>query len=288
MKIALVLGGGAARALAHIGLLKFFEKKGIFFDILCGNSMGAFVGALYLLKGSAQILENELTNYLLHPNYKKLKFKYLIQSERTRRSFLSQIESLVKKGYHLYKFTLTKRSFIPKELFQETIEFFFGDYTFKDLPLPFACSAVDLIKGEEIIFAEGPLKTAILASCSFPSILPPIIINSRLLIDGGLINRVPVKLAHLLGADTVIAVDVTGELETIKEMNTGFEIISRADAIVRHYLNKFQIQKADLILSPEVSNFHWLDFEQLKSLVAKGEACGEASLPKIEKLLSKI
>jgi len=283
-KVGLALGGGAARGLAHIGLLKFFGEKNIHFDVICGNSMGAFVGALYLLCQDINVLEEELTRYLKNPLYRKLKFGYLLQSHKEG-SLFYQLKNLVKKG--VVTFSLFRKCLVTGDIYERVIDYFFKDWNFSDLSLPFACSALDLIRGEEVIFTKGPLKPAIMATCALPGILPPVAMEGYLLVDGGFINRVPIRLARLLGADIVIGIDVAGDLHPPKSLNTGMEIVLRANAMVRHYLNELQLQEADLVLRPNVGNIHWADFDRLKELIAIGRKCAEEHWAQIENLLNK-
>ncbi len=281
-KIGLVLGGGAARGLAHIGLLEFFDEKGLRFDIICGNSMGAFIGALYLLNKDVYSLKQVLLDYLQNPLYRKLKFSYWLQS-RKQGSVIHQMKGLIKKG--VITFSFFRSCLVSNEVYDKVIGYFFDNYTFSDLRLPFGCSALDLASGQEIIFGKGPLKPAIMATCALPGILPPVKMGNCLLVDGGFINRVPVKLAHFLGADVTIAIDVGGNLTPPKSLNTGIEIVLRANAMVRYYLNQIQIKEADLVLKPRVGHIHWADFDRLSELIDLGRRCAEENWSQIRSIL---
>ena len=192
-KTALVLGSGAARGLAHIGVLKVLEKAGIKIDLIVGTSMGAMIGGAYAAGLSAQKIEQVAceTNWL--------KVAQVLFPKRL------QINGLL-DGHRM----------------QDFMAALFGDRQIEELDIPFACVATDIWAGEEIVLNTGSLVRAIRASLSFPFLFTPVEINGRYLVDGGVVNPLPVSVAREMGAEFVIAVNVTPPIhrETVK-LNSG-------------------------------------------------------------------
>ncbi len=188
MKIGIALGSGSAKGLAHIGVLEVLETKSIVPEIIAGTSMGALIGGAY----AAGI---ELS-----------KIKEL--------AFSVDRESLKK----LFSPHPSIYGFISQERVRDFLVEIFGDRRIEDLPRKFACVATDIKTGEEIVFREGNLVDAVLSSISIPVLFPPVKLNERYLVDGGLVNPVPVDVARKLGADYVIAVNVISPLRKKRYM----------------------------------------------------------------------
>jgi NTE family protein len=179
--IGLALSGGGARGLAHIGVLKVLEREGIPIDCLSGSSMGGIIAAAYAAGVSAAELEVEA-----HRMAKLRELVKLLDPLPPRRGLLA--------GKRL-------RAYLSR--------FVKPDLTFADLRLPLALTAVDLLSGEEIRLDEGPVIDAMLATCAFPGVLPPVASNGHWLVDGGLLNNLPVDVVRNLGAEIVLASNVT-------------------------------------------------------------------------------
>ncbi len=180
-KIGYALGGGSARGLAHIGVLKVLEENGIYPDVISGTSIGAIVGALYA--GGQKPLEME--QLVLGLNWKKL-------------------------------ITLVDMTIPVSGLFQgkkvvALLKSIIGDLTFEQLAYTFSCVATNIINGEQVVIKEGSLIEAIRASISIPGIFTPVFTSGRYLVDGGLVNSVPVSVCREMGADIVIGVNVIPE-----------------------------------------------------------------------------
>ncbi len=190
-KLGLALGGGAAKGLAHIGILKVLDEYGIKPDFISGTSIGALIGALYA-SGKTGI---EIENIALELNRKDIK--------------------------KALKITLSGAGFISGEKISELLYPIIEVKNIDELKIPFACTACNIINGEEFIFTEGYISEAIGASISIPGIFSPVKHNKAALVDGGLVNPVPVDLVREMGADYVIAVNVL-TLPKIKHKKISF------------------------------------------------------------------
>lgn len=178
--LGLSLGAGGGKGWAHIGVLKVFQREKIRIDAISGTSSGALIGAFYAA-GKLPRLEE----------------------------FLLKITSW-KKALKLYDFTYSKSGFIKGEKLSKIIDDLLGDIDFKDLKIPFLLTAVDLFTGEEVVFDKINLKTGIRASISIPGIMKPVRYQDKLLIDGGILNPVPVNHLRSMGLEKIIAIDLSG------------------------------------------------------------------------------
>jgi NTE family protein len=139
--------------------------------------------------------------------------------------------------------------------------------------------ATDIRNGKRVMYTSGRLRTAISASCALPGIFPPVEDNGMLLVDGGWVERVPVLCAWDMGADIVIAVDVSSDVATFDD-KSGLDIVLRADAVSRIYLNQILAREADIVIHPDVGSTHWADFSNPRNLFKQGETAA------LEKLIS--
>jgi NTE family protein len=251
-KVALVLGGGAARGIAHIGALRVFERENIKFDLVVGTSIGAFIGAHYALGNDLRAAE-ELA----------LKFKVAESLDFVIPPTLGLI-----KGNKVY------------EIIKSALE----DRTFSDLKVPLAVVAADIENGEEVVFTEGLLREAVRVSCSYPGIFVPQRIGGRLLVDGGIINTVPVSVARRMGVDIVVTVDVgfcvqAGEIKTLPG------IILQMYQIMGDQLNQYQSQDADIIIRPDLVAIDQLAFGKAGIAIESGERAAMEKLSDVKKIL---
>jgi len=168
---------------------------------------------------------------------------------------------------------------VTKEIFQ-----IIPDALIEDLPIPFSAIATDLISGNEINFTHGSLREAIRASSAIPGIFPPVQIDDYLLVDGSASESVPAGRVREIGADRVLAVDVTRDIKIFTHPNNILEILLRTEDITSYHLSKIRLKEADLVIHPNVKNYSWVDFDQAKVLIAAGEIAALQNLEEIRKL----
>jgi NTE family protein len=182
--VSLVLSSGGARGLAHIGVIEALEEKGFKINAVAGCSMGALIAGVYA-KGHLKEFSNWICN-------------------------LDRIDV-----FSLMDFTLSSRGFIKGEKVFSVIEALIGDCTIESLPIPFLCNAVDISSGEEKIFDQGSLFSAIRASGSIPTVIQPVVLNGHQYVDGGLVNPLPLSLLKPFQSDLLVASDVNGPLQCL-------------------------------------------------------------------------
>jgi NTE family protein len=268
-KVGLALGGGAARGLAHIGVLKVLEENEIPIDLIVGTSIGALVGGMYATTRSAAATEKRFLDFIFSKEFKRAKFDFLRESREAKPGLFYNFISLVKKGI-FYSFSMAKTAWISAEHFEHNINGLLDDVRIEETKIPFAACAADINRGEEVILQEGSLRRAVSASSAVPGLLPPVPIDGRLLIDGGWMSKVPVIPALRLGADMVIGVDVSKEIEDTSGFKNGLNIMVRANAIKAEALKEMQCRFADVLIEPNVDHIHWADFSAVVECVALG------------------
>jgi len=187
------------------------------------------------------------------------------------------------------KFLLLQAMFKPgilsAEEFQSMINFFIPDILIQDTLIPFRTVTTDLISGEQIIFSEGPMREAVMASSAVPGAIGPRKKGKMLLSDGGIISLVPVNATRREGADIVIAVNITRGVFSDDKLESAQEICDRAADITSYYLTDCELAGADVIIRPEVGNLHWSDFFHAGNLIAGGEKAARKSIPGIRKAI---
>ena len=256
-KIALALGGGGARGLANIGVLKVLEKHfgpdEIPFDMVIGTSIGSLIGAAYCLGVSIKELEK-----------KALKFNW---------------PNIVDLGF-------SSTGLIKGTKFENIISDMIGDKSFSDAKIPFALTTTDVENGEEMLHTSGDLVKLIRASCSWPGIFSAVNINGRLLVDGGVRNSIPTKAAHKLGATYIFAVNPGFSVKNQK-VNNFLQALIQSVQIMGEELNMYQSKVANLVVKPYLRNVDQFDFDKAEEIVKRGEIAAETPVKTLKKRLER-
>lgn len=252
-KVALVLGGGAARGISHIGLLKAFEENGIPVDIVVGTSMGSIVGGLYAAGYSP-----------------------------------AEIEFLVRNTDFAELFSLSfppRGGFVSTRRFEAFLDSLLDGKRFEDFRLPFYAVITDLADGEELALHEGPAARGIVASMSMPAVFPPVEIDGKYFVDGGMKNAVPVNVARQAGADVVIGVDITKKLEEVDYDNILNNLQLTLYFMIDGYVKQNESQ-ADLIVVPGVQYDSYMAFSSVDYFLKKGYEAANGAMPRIRQILA--
>ncbi len=245
LKVGLALGGGVARGIAHIGVLSELERAGVPIDCIAGTSIGALIGASYC----AGLSVDELRDIAARTGWWQVS-----------RPFFSG------------------GGFVTFKHLERWIEDNVGEFNVCDLAIPFAAVASDLVTGERVVLDNGRLCTAIRASCSVPGFVPPVEIDGRVLVDGGITDNIPADVARLLGADYVIGVDIfTPALRPrLGPLSKGLAAI---ETLVRHAGKGSD--ECDCLIVPEMEGVSYFKFSEYKRLIALGEEATRRALPSI-------
>ena len=254
MPTAIALGGGGARGVAHLGLLKFLEDNAYHFDMIAGTSAGAIFGALYLQSNDAE----EAYDRFKHV-FSETDTDYdLITESRRESSFLNSLRKTLYLG---------KSLFYPSVIKSEPLSRFIAELLgekkdFEDMKIPLYVVATDLISGKDVVFHQGELHTPILASSSIPGVFPPVHHGEYLLIDGGTTQKLPSRIAFQLGAARVLGVDASSPFNLETRYENATEILIRSEEIAIKRLHHINCRSADLLLYPRMKDFHWYDFDR--------------------------
>lgn len=286
-RIGLALGGGGARGLAHIGVLRVFEKERIPIDLIVGTSVGALVGAAYASGISPDELEKKADEYLNSSEFQSSAMKGFDAAHATGDLGITQkIQSYLKNRYYLVQ-AMFKPGILSNEEFQETINYFIPDIGIEEMRIPFRAVVTDLASGEQIVFSEGSLRQAVGASCAVPGAIEPLREGERLLSNGGITSLIPSSVAREEGAHMVIAVAVDRGISS-QELRTVVDIYHRVSEIMGEKLKKHELMEADVVIQPEVGDLHWSNFSQAMNLIDEGEKAARGKLDDIRKLMPGI
>ena len=260
-KIGLALGGGAARGLAHIGVLEVLEREGIPVDMIAGTSAGAAIGALYAEGRTA----GQIKELALNTGWR-------------------QLVSLV-------DLTLPRSGLIEGTKVKNLLKSIIGDISFSDLKIPLACVATDIRSGEEVVISDGPVLEGVRASISIPAIFTAVKRQDRYLVDGGLVNPVPVSTVRKMGADLVIAVNVIPPMGVRIQPSEGakapgiFQAMLHSLYIATYSLVRSSLVKADIVIEPKLPHIGYGDFHRISDSIRQGELSAQALVEQIKQQL---
>ena len=250
-KIALALGGGSARGIANIGVLKILERERIPIDLIVGSSIGSLIGAAYSMGVPTYRMEKAA-----------LKFSW----------------------DKLADFSISKTAILKGRKLEKIVAEFTDTKNFSDAQIPLAITTTDIETGEEIVHTKGNLQKIIRASCSWPGIFPPVTIEGRKLVDGGIKNSIPVKMAKHLGATKIIAVDI-GFCVKKGKIDNLFQMFIQSVQILGEELDTYQSKEADVIIKPKLRNLDQFAFSRGKQAISDGEEAAKAAISEIRKKL---
>lgn len=285
-KLGLALGGGGARGLAHIGVLKVLDAEGIVPAAITGCSMGALVGGLYAHYGKAKDVEDFILKIISNPNFIKLGIDKLSDNgKKTDKGYFEQFVDYVGARLQAIK-SLRYLSYFDEEV-TTAMYAMIPDVPIESLKINFSAVATDLNSGEEINFTRGSLRKAIRASSAIPGIFPPVQYGNYFLVDGSASESVPAGKVREIGADRVLAVNVTRSLKVVDQPQNVFDILYRTEDITSFHLSQVRLREADLILRPQVRQNSWTDFDEAEKIIAAGEIIALENLDEIKKLVQR-
>jgi NTE family protein len=252
-KIALALGGGAVRGFAHIGVIKTLEAHGIVPDMVVGTSAGSVVGALYA--GG-------------YGGFELQKIAFQLEQESVG------------------DWVLPDRGFIKGEMLQNFINRALQNRPIERLSKSFAAVTTELQTGEMAVFRRGNTGMAVRASSSIPGVFQPVSIGGKEYVDGGLVSPVPVRAARGMGADVVIAVDISGKPKNAR-LNDTIDIFLQAFNIMGQTIGRYELVEADVVIRPQTGMIGPTEFDQKHLAIMEGERAALAALPLIRSKLQK-
>lgn len=251
--IGLALGSGAARGMAHIGVLEALEENGIEVDMIAGCSAGALIGGLYLCGISPRMIAD-------------------IALEMDMKSWID--------------ITVPRRGFVKGKKIEEIVKLLARNRNIEELEKPFVAVATDLKTAERYLFKQGPICKAIRASISVPGVFEPVKIGDMSLVDGAVIDRVPASIVKEMGADFVIAVDV-GFGNPQGRVNHIFDVILQSIDIMSRQISKSSVIQSDVLITPSLSHIGGTKFHLVEECAKAGYNATMEKMDEIKKLLSE-
>ncbi|NOZ55857.1 MAG: hypothetical protein GXO73_03580 [Calditrichaeota bacterium] len=285
VKIALALGGGGARGLAHVGVLRVLAREGFRFDLITGTSMGSVVGAMYAQQGDPDEVEERFRRLLDSDLYHEIDFEK-INLKRHEDDFFGHISTSLKERIAI-NLALSRISLLDADYLERGLQILLEPGRIEDLEVTYAAVAVDLNSGEEAVIARGDIMRAVLASSSVPGFFPPCEYEGRYLVDGAVRATLPVRAARYLGADIVVTVDVSRDLGSEPDLDNIVDILARCHDILADAYRGYLQQEADLLIRPNVGSVHWTKLDLMDELVAEGEKAAEQALPQLTALFEQ-
>jgi len=256
-KIALVLGGGAARGFAHVGVIRALEQERVPIDMIVGTSVGSLIGAIYA--SDMNSFELEWTAFSLG------------KDDLLDYAFFSAITGMgLAKGDKLEEFVKTKVTTTNIE----------------NLKLPFAAIATDLNRGTRVVLDKGPVARAVRASSAIPGVFNPVDYQGKLLVDGGVMDNIPISVARDKGADIVIAVDISENVLNFNITNI-VDVVLQSVNIMFNENTKSRKKDADVLITPKVGDVGMLDFTQKKRCMQAGIEATQKAMPEIRKKIEE-
>ncbi|OGC76646.1 MAG: hypothetical protein A2145_01800 [candidate division Zixibacteria bacterium RBG_16_40_9] len=285
-KIGLALSGGGARGLAQVGILKVLEKENIPVDYIAGTSIGGIIGGLYAAGFSADQLEK----IALENNWSELlkdtpsRLSLLFSQREENQGILFQLRL---DGFKPYiPQALTGAQKFTNFLSQLTLEANYQAHlNFDNLKIPFRSVCTDLVTGEKVVLDSGDLAWAMRATMAVPLAFTPVEWEDKLLMDGGLVDPIPVDVVKEMGAELVLAVNISTPLSTKEQIKTPLDIASQSTSIMSLEQQEQSLSQADLVISPDLKDFSAIEFDNVKTLIELGEKAALELLPRIKQIL---
>lgn len=252
--IGLALGGGFARGLAHIGVLKVLEEEKIPVNFIAGTSVGALIGAVY----ASGVCPKEM----------------------------EEIAGLI-RFRHFARWTVSRLGFASNDRMTSMLQRFLKVKTFEELRIPLAVVATDFVSGEPVVFRSGDLIGPVRASCAYPGMFLPVTLNGRTLVDGMLAYSVPTTPLREMGADRVLAVYLKAHWVNPGPPRSVFDVIGQCFSIAQTKMCGLWQADADVIMEPEVQDFGYDAFDRAPALVRAGEEAARRALPRIRQFFQQ-
>lgn len=282
-KIGLVLSGGGAKGLAHIGALKVIDSLGIKIDHIAGTSMGAIIGSLYASGYTGKQIDSifKITDFdnIINDEIPRSAKTYYERKQNESyavtlpfKDFKVNLPSSLSKGQNVYN------------LLSQLLSHVNDQDDFSKLPIPFFCIATDIATGKEVVLDSGYLPRAVNASGALPSLFAPVQIGDQTLIDGGVTDNYPIEKLKAKGMDVIIGVDVQDDLKSLEELSGAFSILTQINNYRTINDMKIKAPKTDVYITPNIKAFSVISFDQGSKIIEQGTIAARKKIDSLVKL----
>jgi len=286
--VNLVLGGGGFKGLAHVGVFLALEERGVPVRSIVGTSAGALMGSAFAHLQSATAVQELVLGFVNSDTFQRkgfVGFSSTSQSTNGVAKFMSRVVSGIKRQVALERMFRRSSAFGGAAL-RFVVRGIVPNVGVETLGMPLAIAALDLIKGEEVLITDGPLCSAVCASSSVPGFFPPVERQGRLLVDAGIVNNLPTRLARSLGAQRIVAVDLSSGLSDVAQTEVGMDVLLRAQDISTRIANRQKADHADVVLCPDMRGRNWLDPSDPIGVIQTGYDAAMKGMAEIESLMA--
>ncbi len=289
--LALALGGGGARGLAHAGVLEVLCDAGVRPDRIYGVSVGSVVGAAFAFEPDIRTMLPKALAYLRSEAFRRYTDKVGENRKPEQRAnvatphdapptFMTRVRGFVRAERAFHRM-LASGSLLDGAVLHAVVEALLPDADVAEAKVPLSIVAVDLVTGREVEITKGPVRQAVLGSASLPGIFPPVPYGGCLLADVGVVSSVPCHAARRGGYDVVVAVDVAQRVAARRSFPTAVDVLLRMEDVAGSLFRELVFQHADVIVRPDVTRLDWTDFSTMDEVIEHGRLAARASLPDI-------
>lgn len=289
LRTALVLGGGGARGLAHVGALAAFEEGGFRPDFMVGTSAGAIAGGAYAAQPRAADLRERAMRHVAHGPLLRLEQRFKTLTEPVEHGFVAKVRERIRQGKQLFLYhrQAMRPSLVTNRILDHLARNLIGPASFAELDIPFYAVACDLIANRRVVLGIGNVAAAVAASGAIPGVFDPVMDAGRMLVDGCVLDVLPCAVARALGADLVIAVDIGQPPETDAPRHAA-GIQQRVSEIRAEHLRQQNRKLAHLLVEPNVAGIRWMEVSRSETAYRAGYAAAKAKLPELHRTIRQI
>lgn len=287
-KVGLCLSGGAARGMTHLGVLRELEAAGLRPDMVAGASVGALIGALYALSLDIEEVERIVLAFLKGEDFSDLRGDLLDREREVdgRSGIFRRMLRTFRKSL-FYSVSMTQLSYLSVNRLESLLAKMVPDVNIEDSKIPFACVATDIVNNRPYFLTKGPLRRAIAATCSIPGFFPPIAWDGVRLVDGSWSMQNPVRLLREMGADFVVAIDISQDMLDAPDPGNGLEVVLRSNMATRITLSEMELKDADYIIRPDMHQMEWWNFKKSAACILRGRESAAAGIAEIKKEIER-
>jgi NTE family protein len=287
--IFLALGGGGARGLAHLGMLRVLERHQIPIAGIAGTSMGALVGACFSLTPKVDSIIADFLEHIGSDVFNRERYQFFRKAlvENSEESLVADVMGRVFRRTLLYGQAITKHSLIPYKAYCDEVFSLLPDRDFRQVKMPFFAIACDLNSVREVVFYKGMLRSAVMASAAIPGVFPAIRSRGCFYVDGCWVNKTPITPLKALGARKVLGINVSDQPMPEMNQKRGLSVLRAANAAAIVRLQELQVRQADLMWEPNLKALNLMDFPEVEKAVEMGEKFGEKHIDSVKRLVDE-
>ncbi|MGL1901531.1 MAG: patatin-like phospholipase family protein [Fibrobacterales bacterium] len=283
LRIGLALGGGGARAFAHLGILRMLKKSNIEVDIIAGSSMGSLIPIAYMQHSTFDKTNTTFKQFVLRFAQEFKKMQYAEAQEHTAMPLHKRMVKRVDQAFKFFHL-VTKPNVEDATIIKNIVDQYIHPGNLETLPQKMYVCTVDAVTGQQVLINKGNIQESIIAATSIAGYFPPIPLGDRLLTDSQQVYPVPIQAFYVDPVDIIISVDVTSVPTQHYVPNTGLDMLFRQGELIYHHIHSELHYCSDIVIQPDLQGIHWTDFHQLDSIMRAGVTAAKDLISDIDQL----